>query len=85
MRKLAGRGAQAKVNIRADLGSLNVSLVIPSLELKKVECGSVLSALLHSGISSTQSDAWVPHLENPHPTNCGSLLQLLCGKMRKGT
>ena len=66
MHKLAGREAQVKMNIRAELGNLKVSVVILSVELKEVESGSILTAPLNSCIVSTQSlnlsDAQVPYL-----------------------
>ena len=64
--KLVGSEAQVKMNIRAELGSLKVLLVMFSVELKKVQSGLILTGSLNSCIISTQSpnisDAQVPYL-----------------------
>lgn len=64
--KLVGSEAQVKMNIRAELGSLKVFLVMFNVELKKVQSGSILTGSLNSCIISAQSpnisDAQVPYL-----------------------
>ena len=64
--KLVGSEAQMKMNMRAELGSLEVFLVRVRVELKRVQSGSILTGSLNSCIilarSPNISDAQAPYL-----------------------